>query len=157
MASANAAPMDVATSFMRRTLPSNVVVTPSGSLRFAISSSSLAVAVPSALDADDNVERSGQIVATTAVYRELVDDLELLLDDPSVSLNARDRGITLEWLADWDAFLDDRLDYAERLSGDPEAVFYVAASSGGERLERRISRFATTNEMYNCVTPSDVG
>lgn len=114
-------------------------------------------AMPNALDAEDHVDRAGQIVDTTAVYRGLVDDLEMLLDDPSVALDERDRSITLEWLVDWDLFLDDRLDFAGRLAEDPAALFYVAASSGGERLERRISRFATTNEMLACVTPSDVG
>ena len=113
--------------------------------------------MPNALDAEDHVDRAGQIVATTGVYRQLVDDLEVLLDDPSVQLDERDRSITLEWLTDWDLFLDDRLDYASRLAEDPEAVFYVAASSGGERLERRITRFARTNEMLECATPSDVG
>ena len=113
--------------------------------------------MPDALDAEDHVERAGQIIDTTAVYRTLVDDLRVLVDDPSVTLDERDREITLEWLVDWDRFLDDRLDYAARLADDPAAVFYVAASSGGERLERRITRFATTNEMLACVTPSDVG
>jgi hypothetical protein len=113
--------------------------------------------MPNALDAEDNVDRAGQIVDTTAVYRQLVDDLEVLVDDPTVTLDERDRSITLEWLVDWDRFLDDRIDFAERLAQDPNAVFYVAASSGGERLERRITRFATTNEMLECVTPSDVG
>lgn len=113
--------------------------------------------MPNALDAEDHVDRAGQIVDTTAVYRQLVRDLELLVDDPSVTLDERDRSIILEWLVDWDRFLDDRLDFAQRLTEDPRAVFYVAASSGGERLERRITRFATTNDMLECVTPSDVG
>lgn len=113
--------------------------------------------MPNALDAEDHVDRADQISDTTAVYRTMVDDLDALLDDPAVILDERDRSITTEWLADWDRFLDDRLDFAERLRADPTAVFYVAASSGGERLERRITRFATTNEMLSCVTPSDVG
>lgn len=114
-------------------------------------------AMPDALDAEDHVDRSLQVVNNTAVYADLVDDLEVLLDDPAVDLDARDTEITLEWLADWRQFLADRLDYADRLAEDPDAVFYVAASSGGERLERRITRFAETNELYSCVTPSDVG
>ena len=116
-----------------------------------------AAAMPNALDAGDHVERADQVVEATAIYRVMVADLELLLDDPSVTLNDRDRGITLEWLTDWNRFLDDRIDFADRLAEDPQAVFYVAASSGGERLERRITRFATTNEIWSCATPSDVG
>lgn len=113
--------------------------------------------MPDALDAEDHVDRAEQIVNNTAVYAELVDELEALLDDPRVDLNDRDTGITLEWLADWRLFLADRLDFADRLADDPQAVFYVAASSGGERLERRITRFADTNEIFSCGTPSDVG
>lgn len=114
-------------------------------------------AMPDALDAEDNRERSQQVINNTAVYGDLVDELERLLDDPRVDLNDRDSGITLEWLADWRQFLADRIDYADRLADDPQAVFYVAASSGGERLERRITRFAQTNELLSCVTPQDVG
>ncbi len=110
-----------------------------------------------ALDAEDHIERAQQVLASTALYNALVDDLERMIDDPSVTLNERDRGITLEWLADWRQFLADRVDFADRLDDDPQAVFYVAASSGGERLERRITRFASTNDLVNCVTPSDVG
>ena len=114
-------------------------------------------ALPNALDAEDHVERAQQVVVNTALYSGMVDDLERLLDDPSVTLNERDRGITLEWLVDWRLFLADRIDFADRLEDDPQAVFYVAASSGGERLERRITRFASTNDLLNCVTPADVG
>ena len=114
-------------------------------------------AMPNALDAQDNVERAEQVINNTAIYSDLVDELEGLLDDPRVDLIERDTEITLEWLQDWRQFLADRLDYADRLAEDPQAVFYVAASSGGERLERRITRFATTNELTSCITPSDVG
>ncbi len=114
-------------------------------------------AMPNALDARDNVERARQVIDNTAVYGQLVDDLEALLDDPRVDLVERDTEITLEWLQDWRQFLADRLDYADRLAANPQAVFYVAASSGGERLERRITRFANTNELWSCITPSDVG
>jgi hypothetical protein len=113
--------------------------------------------LPNALDAENHVERAQQVRTNTALYADLVDDLEQILDDPAVTLNERDRGITLEWLADWRQFLADRIDFADRLEDDPQAVFYVAASSGGERLERRITRFANTNDLVNCITPSDVG
>lgn len=113
--------------------------------------------MPDALDAEDHVERAQQVLNNTAVYSVLVDDLEAILDDPTVTLDQRDRGITLEWLTDWRRFLADRVDFADRLVDDPQAVFYVAASSGGERLERRITRFAITNDLTECVTPADVG
>ncbi len=113
--------------------------------------------LPNALDADDSAERAQQVRANTAVYSDLVIELDGFLDDPRVVLNDRDTGITQEWLQDWRSFLADRLDYADRLADDPQAVFYVAASSGGERLERRITRFAVTNELLSCVTPQDVG
>lgn len=113
--------------------------------------------LPNALDAEDSAERAQQVIANTAVYTQVVNDMEGLLVNPRVDLNDRDTEITNEWLDDWRRFLADRLDYADRLADDPQAVFYVAASSGGERLERRISRFAATNEMPSCETPQDVG
>ncbi len=113
--------------------------------------------LPNALDVNDNVERSGLIDDGTVILADMVDDLEASLQDPGVDLDERDDGITREWLADWRRYLADRTDFSDRFAVDPEAVFYVAASDGGERLERRITRFANTNRLFSCVTPSDIG
>ena len=112
--------------------------------------------LPNALVADSNVERAGNIRQANDLLTSMVNDLEEHLGVASVSLNERDDGITREWLADWRAYIADRDDYADRLEDDPAAILYVAAV-GGERLERRITRFANTNLIISCVTPSDVG
>lgn len=112
--------------------------------------------VPNALDAQSPAERASQIAEADVILATMVNDLEAHLDDPSVTIDDRDRNITTEWLADWRRFIADREDFRLRLADDPQAVFYVAAV-GGERLERRITRFANTNLLLSCVTPSDVG
>ncbi len=113
-------------------------------------------ALPNALDASDSVERSGQIKNANDLLLDMVDRLEAQLDAPSVTLNQRDRGITAEWITDWRNYIADRDDFASRMSDDPNAQLFIGAV-GGERLERRITRFANTNRIYSCVTPSDVG
>lgn len=117
----------------------------------------IVASMPNAIAAEDNVDRAGQVRANTAVYAEMVADLDTLRSEPAIVLDERDTEMTAEWIADWERFLADRLDYADRLEDDELAVFYVAASDGGERLERRITRFADTNTMESCGTPSDVG
>ncbi len=113
-------------------------------------------ALPNALDAEDNRERADQIALANNVLSTMVDDLEAHMDDPSVTLDDRDRGITSRWIADWRTYIADRTDYGNRLAEDPTAVLYVSAVNG-ERLEKRIPRFANTNRMSSCITPSDVG
>ncbi len=114
-------------------------------------------ALPNALDAIDHVDRANQVVAASDVLARMADDLDAILVQPDLVLDDRDREISTEWVGDWRLYLADRYDYAERLAVEPEAVFFVRASSEGERLERRITRFTITNEMVSCATPGDVG
>ncbi len=107
--------------------------------------------MPGALDAVDEQDRAAQIEATTEVFRAMMDELEQI---PTTT--DRDAEMTGEWLADWSRLMANRQDYAERLRSDPGAVFTVSGSGGGERLDKRVTRFATTNSMPSCVTPTDV-
>ncbi len=108
-------------------------------------------ALPNAEEADDNVERSEQITNRNAVLTEMIDDLESV--DPTTD---RDASLSSEWLTDWRTYVSERQDYADRFAEDPAAVAYFSAV-GGERIEKRISRLATTNLMFSCETPLDVG
>lgn len=107
--------------------------------------------LPNAEVANDNVERAGQIRARNTVLLDMVDQLR-----SEVTGTDRDIEMLTEWLDDWTTYIDDRADYADRFELDGNEVFYVSAV-GGERLERRITRFANTNRTYSCVTPTDVG
>lgn len=107
--------------------------------------------MPGALDAVDEQDRATQIEDTTEVFEAMVDDLAEI--PTATDLDAE---MTDEWLADWRRLMTNRRAFAERLRSDPAAVFTVAGSGGGERLDKRVTRFATTNTMPSCVTPTDV-
>ncbi len=111
-------------------------------------------ALPNAETAVDNVDRAAQIVDRNAVLTSMLDDLTALSDAEAGT--ERDVEMRTEWLLDWRTYVAERADYAERFALDETEVLYVSAN-GGERLERRITRFANTNEMYSCITPTDVG
>lgn len=107
--------------------------------------------MPGALDAVDEQDRATQIEDTTDVFEDMVNELAEI---PTTT--DRDAEMIGEWLTDWRELMTNRRDYAERLRSDPAAVFTVSGSGGGERLDKRVTRFATTNTMPACVTPTDV-
>lgn len=95
-------------------------------------------------------ERADTVEASTAVLSELVTRLR------GFGTGGQDAAVG-EWLADWDTFIADRIDYASRLRSDPDARFYVTQSDRDRRqITLAIDRFANTNAMPSCVTPSDL-
>ncbi len=108
-------------------------------------------ALPSALDARDNVERAAQIRASNVVLSQMIDDLE-----DATGGTPRDVTIIGKWLTDWRAFVDHRADYADRFELDESERFYISAV-GVERLDKRITRVANTNFIPSCATPNDIG
>lgn len=123
---------------------------------FAIAAEPICASVvndlPNALRAQDHLDRAVQLREGTAQLQAMVDVL-----GSEVTGTERDVRITELWLDDWEIYLGDRLGYADRLEQDELAVFYLTQLDGKERLERRISRFATTNRIPSCGTPGDVG
>ena len=107
--------------------------------------------MPGALDAADVSERSTQIQTSTDRFAEMMVDLERL----PVS-TTRDAQITTDWLADWRTLLQDRRRHAQAIRDDPAAPFTITDTGVNERLDKRITRFATTNSLPSCVTPTDV-
>lgn len=107
--------------------------------------------LPQPLEAVDNVERAAQIRVTNAVYTNMLDDLAA-----GATGSDSDVGLINEWITDWRTYVDHRADYADRFELDGTERFYVS-SVGRERLEKRIPRFANTNEIYDCITPTDIG
>lgn len=109
-------------------------------------------ALPNALDADDGAERADQVRVATARFEAMVADLQAM-----VGGNDRDLEIETGWLVDWRLLVEDRYRYADAIETDPDAQFYLTDTGIGERLDRRITRMADTNEMYSCAAPEDVG
>jgi hypothetical protein len=107
--------------------------------------------MPRALDAADNIERAGQIRAPNELFTVMINDLEA-----ASTGTPRDHQIIGDWLEDWRTYVGHRADYADRFELDETERFYVS-SVGGERLEKRIPRFADTNEIYSCGPPNDIG
>ncbi len=107
--------------------------------------------IPSAQQAGDAGERSQQVLAATGRFETMVDQLA---DLPAAT--PRDEQITTDWLADFRVLMGDRRRYADAVADDPAAVFTITDTGVGERLDRRITRFAVTNSMPSCVTPTDV-
>lgn len=108
--------------------------------------------MPDALDAIDGPDRGNQIRNTTARFEVMLDDLDRL-----VGGSARDVEIASGWLSDWRVYIQDRYNYADRISVDDQAQFLVTDVSVRERLDRRLTRLANTNAMPSCAAPGDVG
>jgi hypothetical protein len=108
--------------------------------------------MPDALDAVDGPDRSRQVIQTTERWEAMLDDL-----DEQVGGSTRDTEITTSWLADWRVLIQDRYRYANDVANDPAAQFFITDTGVNEPLERRITRFATTNSMLSCSAPTDLG
>ncbi len=108
-------------------------------------------ALPNAIEAADEVERAGQIRVATARFDAMVDELATL-----DFVEERDDRIFNGWLDDWRVILNDRRDYANRLELDPDEIFLITDTGVAERLDKRITRFANTNLMVSCASPTDV-
>ncbi len=108
-------------------------------------------ALPQAFEATTSEDRAATIRKANEELARMLDDLETM-----VTGTERDRGITNLWLDRWRILLADRVDYADRLATDPNALFYVSAEAG-RRAERSISYVADTNRMPSCGAPEDVG
>lgn len=104
-----------------------------------------------AYEASDHLDRVRTIERANAILTAMVADLEAM-----VTGTDRDRQIVGDWLDDWNTYLDDRRDFAQRLGADPNARFYQS-DVANEFLDRRLTRLATTNDMPSCGASGDVG
>jgi hypothetical protein len=106
--------------------------------------------VPGAREADTPEERAEQIVTSTVVLEQMVD--ELGVDAPT---SGRDGEMVEEWLGDWEIYLGDRLRHAERLAVGDDVQFQLTAKEG-DQITEAVDGFATANDMESCSTPLDV-
>ena len=67
----------------------------------------------------------------------------------------RDQRMLTEWIGDWQIYLDNRIDYVDRLREDPDARLYVAEKDS-RQITVAIDRFAEVNDMPACRTPKDI-
>lgn len=98
---------------------------------------------------------------TPATRADAIDESVVILNDMVVELSTLDVGTeqqaVAEWVADWQAYVNDRADYGRRLRNDVEARFYVTQSDRDNRqITLAIDKFAETNAMPSCETPADL-
>lgn len=108
--------------------------------------------LPDASTAGNGPERAEQLREANAMLEAMMSQLRVL-----PMLTPRDNELRGKWLDDWSVLIGDRDRYADAVEVDPAAIFTVSAVADGERLERRLDRFARTNLMLSCSAPTDVG
>lgn len=111
-------------------------------------------AMPGALDAVDGPDRARQVENTNVRYEQMLDQLAAL---DVADNDARDLEISTGWLSDWRVLIQDRYTYAEGIAVDDQTQFFVTDTGVAERLDRRVTRLANTNDMPSCAAPTDLG
>lgn len=96
-------------------------------------------------------QRAAVIDQATALLTTQVDQLRA--DEPT-DVNGR-RGVDL-WLDDWDGYLQNRRDQAQRMRAGEDTPFRVN-EQGGAPVTLRMDEFAKTNGMPSCIVPDDIG
>ena len=108
--------------------------------------------LPTARQADTPSERAGDLDEATVIVRQLVDDMGRI---PGGTVH--DRSLVTLWLADWEVYVADRLNHAERLrsEGDVKPLLTALPSGAGSVLER-MNGFARVNDFEACLDPGDM-
>jgi|GEM_PF-6136061 len=107
--------------------------------------------IPNATQAETPQARSKQIQDATLLLQNMVNEIKLI----ETSTN-RDSQIVAGWLSDWETAIKDRDRYTLKLDKGEDTEFLMT-DIPGERLDKRITRLATTNKMTSCSFPADVG
>lgn len=97
------------------------------------------------------VQRAAVIDQATALLTAQV--AQLRADEPT-NANGR-KGVAL-WLDDWDGYLQNRRDQAQRMRAGEDTPFRVK-EQGGAPVTLRMDEFAKTNGMPSCIVPDDIG
>ncbi len=125
---------------------------PAAAERICATATAEIAAMPQALDATDNGDRAVQVRTSTVRFEQMVDDLEA-----AVGGTPRDVAIERAWIDDWRVVVADRYRYADAVADNPAAPYYMTDTGVNERLDRRVTRLAATNQMLSCSYPEDVG
>jgi hypothetical protein len=108
--------------------------------------------LPLAQDAESPQARGRAVAHANDVLEQMVADIR-----PLAPTNEHDTPLVEAWLADWDTYLQDRVDYADQLlAGDEDAELLVTArAEGGGQITVTLDHFAEINEMPDCASPLD--
>ena len=109
--------------------------------------------LPLALTTKTPDERAELIDEGTAIYRDLLEALQLLAPD----LNSDDGKNVNLWIDDYQIYLNDRDQYAEQFRIGKDEAFVVSPSTKGDKwVSRPIDEFAKANDLKECMVPLDV-
>jgi hypothetical protein len=87
------------------------------------------------------------------------DELDAMLDELRglVPQNAAETEAEIQWIEDWQVYVQDRRDYTAQLRVDPMTRFAVTQSDRDKRqVTSALDRFAEINGMGSCVVPDDL-
>jgi hypothetical protein len=113
-------------------------------------------ALPRAEQTPSPTERADVLDRSNAILRAMVTSLRDEAPEPG-TVSDRDLSMIDEWLADWDVYVADRADFAQRLRSDEMARFYVTEKVKGLQITKAIDDLAEVNDMPSCATPGDLG
>ena len=108
--------------------------------------------LPTARQAATPAQRADDLDEATLVVRRMVDTLGRISGGSD-----HDLSLVAHWLDDWEVYIADRLNHAERLrnEGDVKPLMTALASGAGSVLER-MNGFARVNDMEACLDPGDM-
>ena len=81
---------------------------------------------------------------------------DMLADLEAIQPEGEDGVLVGRWLEDWQVYLQDRVDYADRLRVDEDARLLVTRKKNSQITEF-LDQFAKDNDMPACSTPIDAG
>lgn len=106
-------------------------------------------ALPPALDADSPADRAVAVGEANGILTEMVADLRSI-----APTEGRDGRLTGLWLADWDTYLADRVEFADALAAGEDAELLVTSRGTGQ-ITVTLDNFARVNDMPDCQVPLD--
>ena len=122
--------------------------------------------LPTARQAGSRAERADQVDQGTAEVEALVADLRgaaaSSLAAATDGAGPPDATLVRRWLDDWDVYVADRRNHAERLRSadddtpDRELRFLLVDMTEGSTYTERMDGFARLNNMDACQVPGDV-
>ena len=122
--------------------------------------------LPTARQAASRAERAEQVDQGTDTVEALVADLrsrsEATLAEVTEGRGPPDAELVRAWLDDWDVYLSDRRNHAERLrtadadTPDRELRFLLVDVVEGGVYTERMDGFARLNNMDACQIPGDI-
>ncbi|MFT5201922.1 MAG: hypothetical protein ACI9C1_001303 [Candidatus Aldehydirespiratoraceae bacterium] len=104
-------------------------------------------------------QRAEHVDQGTTLARDMIDDVKAAAD---AITDERDLRLLELWFGDWDAYIDDRDAYHDRLVDAPadanrrDLAFTLTERSSGGNYTKTIEGFAVVNDMSSCGVPGDI-